>query len=205
MSSNRHGWKCRLSNKVLQGTRISADRSPWRSVGAARFGRQAHHPIDEMVKDAAHGSVLRTSDFIGIVAIVCGAVIEYLFIWDWSLPLPGWQRVSIGLVVGFTGLGLLIAGKSAFNSTDQSPKPGEPTVQIIMIGVFRFTRNPIYLGLGLTILGLGITFNFISWIVLSMVSLVAIHYLLVIPEEEYLLKKFPTEYSDYMRKVRRWI
>ena len=192
-------------DEALKKIRIGAGYLPWLSVCVAELGSQAYHPRNNMVNHAAHSSVVRTSDFIGIVTMACGAIIEYLYIWDWSLPLPTWQRVSIGVVVGLIGLGLLLAGKIAFSSTDQSPKPGEPTVRIIMTGVFGYTRNPIYLGLGVMILGLGITFNFISWIVLSVVSLVAMHYLLVVPEEEYLLEKFPTEYSDYMRKVRRWI
>jgi protein-S-isoprenylcysteine O-methyltransferase Ste14 len=61
------------------------------------------------------------------------------------------------------------------------------------------------LGVALLIFGLGVAFNFVAWVFASALAVIAMHYLLVMPEERYLLARFPVEYGEYMRSVRRWI
>lgn len=158
-----------------------------------------------MVRDAAHSSMFRTSDFIGLLIVVCGGLVEYAFLWEWSLPLPPWIRIAAGVAVGCPGIALIAAGRAALGKADQPSEPGRPTTRIVRSGVFRHTRNPTYLGLVALLLGIGIAANYIAWILGSVLAVLAMHYLLVIPEEEYLMARFPDEFRHYATSVRRWV
>ncbi len=158
-----------------------------------------------MAQDVAHSSIFRTSDFIVLLALVCGAVIEYVLFWDWSLPLSTPRRVFVGAIVARMGVALIFASRIALREANQPSKPGKPATQIVTSGVFRYTRNPTYLGLGILMLGIGVAANYIAWIALSILAVVAMHYVLVIREEEYLVSEFPNEYLCYKSRVRRWI
>jgi protein-S-isoprenylcysteine O-methyltransferase Ste14 len=158
-----------------------------------------------MMQDAAHHSILRTSDFIALIAISLGALVEYLLLWHWSLPLALWVRAVVGTLVVGLGVVLISSTKSALRAIDQVSEPGKPTTKITTSGVFSRSRNPSYLGVALLIFGLGVAFNFVAWVFASALAVIAMHYLLVMPEERYLLARFPVEYGEYMRSVRRWI
>ena len=158
-----------------------------------------------MAQDAAHSSIFRTSDFIVLVAFAGGTLIEFVFFSEWSLPLSTPLRILFGVAIASMGVTLIVSSRLALREANQPSKPGQPTTQMVTSGVFRYTRNPTYLGLGILILGTGVAVNFIAWIALSVLVILAMHYLLVIPEEEYLADKFPHEYSDYKSKVRRWL
>lgn len=158
-----------------------------------------------MAQDAAHSSIFWTSDFIVLFALVSGAVIEYVLFWDWSLPLSTSPRVVVGVIVASMGVALVLASRVALREANQPSEPGKSTTQIVTSGVFCYTRNPTYLGLGILMLGIGVAANYIAWIALSILAVVAMHYMLVIREEEYLVEKFPNEYLCYKSRVRRWI
>lgn len=83
--------------------------------------------------------------------------------------------------------------------------PAKPTLNIVREGAFRFSRNPMYLALLLTLGSIAIAtaslWLFIAWAVLFGL----LRQLAVLREEAYLTRKFGDEYLAYMRSVRRWI
>ena len=158
-----------------------------------------------MHQDAAHSSIVRTSDFIVSVALIAGGALEHTFLWDVGLPFSGALRIPAGLAVVGIGAALIVAGRRALSLADQPSKPGVPTTGLVTTGVFRYTRNPVYLGLAIVVLGLGIAANFVAWIALAGPVLIAMHGLLVRPEERYLREQFPEDFAAYASKVRRWI
>ncbi|MGW9686352.1 methyltransferase family protein [Flagellimonas sp. 2504JD1-5] len=158
-----------------------------------------------MTQDYAHKSILRTSDFILTIIIVIGGLVEYFFIWHWSLPIPEYLRIILGTVLLLFGISLIAKSKSELDKAEQPSEPGKPTTQIIQTGIYALTRNPTYFGCAILLLGLGITFNFFTWAIGSLFALILMHMLLVLPEEKYLTSKFPKEFSEYRKKVRRWI
>ena len=80
-----------------------------------------------------------------------------------------------------------------------------PTTAIVESGPYRFTRNPIYLGMFGGLIGLGIAFDN-PWLLLLMVLFaLVIRYGVVAREEAYLERMFGDAYRGYRRRVRRWL
>ena len=87
-----------------------------------------------------------------------------------------------------------------------TPVPGNlPTTTIVRTGPYRFSRNPIYLSFSLLQLGVACWVNSL-WLLVTLMSAVALISLVVIPREEhYLESRFPSDYLPYKASVRRWL
>ncbi|MCB0050264.1 MAG: hypothetical protein KDE24_12065, partial [Caldilinea sp.] len=72
-------------------------------------------------------------------------------------------------------------------------------------GVFAISRNPLYLGGALLLLGIALAFNLL-WAVLAVaLATIICRYALIAPEERYLAARFGTAYAEYRATVRRWL
>ena len=124
-----------------------------------------------------------------------------------AAPVPIDRAVRIGLG-GFTvlcGAGLLVSSRIQFKRTGQSVIPWTPTPELIIEAPYTFTRNPMYVGMTLLQIGLGIALNN-RWIAaLALPALLIVHVVAVLPEEKYLSDKFGPSYRAYLGKVRRYI
>ena len=110
-----------------------------------------------------------------------------------------------GVVFIVVGLVLIVLTRREFAEHDQPTDPGLPTGHIITTGVFSISRNPLYLGAVCFLIGVALAVN-LPWIlVLLFPALVACHYVLIVPEERYLARKFGEEYRRYAATVHRWI
>ena len=80
-----------------------------------------------------------------------------------------------------------------------------PTTTIVDAGPYRFTRNPIYLGMVLGLIGLAIAINSL-WLLMMLVPFaLVIRYGVITREEAYLERKFGDVYRRYCARVRRWL
>jgi protein-S-isoprenylcysteine O-methyltransferase Ste14 len=127
----------------------------------------------------------------------------------WLLPLPiglsPGARVGAGVIAGLVGLLFGIPALARFRATGQDPKPWEPSPELIQQGIYRLSRNPMYLGLTLLQVGVGLGADNL-WIVLACLpALAAVHVIAVRPEETYLEGRFGEDYRGYKAKVRRWL
>lgn len=93
----------------------------------------------------------------------------------------------------------------ALRRTGQTENPYKPTTEIVEVGPFRITRNPMYLQMVLVCFGLAMLLgNF--WIaLLTPVCALLLQLLVIRQEEAYLDRKFGEVYRDYKRRVRRWL
>ena len=83
--------------------------------------------------------------------------------------------------------------------------PFEPSTMLVLDGPYRFTRNPMYLGMALVLGGLALIGNAL-WPFLALAPVIAIIRTQVIAKEEaYLEAKFVAPYRDFKARVRRWI
>ncbi len=83
--------------------------------------------------------------------------------------------------------------------------PGTPTISLVTTGPYAISRNPIYLAWAVFQLGLGIWLRN-GWIVAMLApAIFIVNVLAIIPEEQYLEKKFGQSYRDYRSRVRRWL
>ena len=80
-----------------------------------------------------------------------------------------------------------------------------PSTTIVDTGPYRFTRNPIYLGMMLGLIGLAVALNSL-WLLLTLAPFaLVIRYGVVAREEAYLERKFGDVYRHYRARVRRWL
>ena len=101
------------------------------------------------------------------------------------------------------GWGLAVIAGVALNWL--APLPFLPTTTIVESGPYRFTRNPIYLGMFLGLIGLAIAFDDL-WLFMTLVPFaLVIRYGVVAREEAYLERKFGDAYRAYRSRVRRWV
>jgi len=117
----------------------------------------------------------------------------------------GWEQV-IGLLLVAIGAGVSSFAAAIFQARETTRKPwGEPT-KFVEQAPFTWTRNPMYLGLTTTLLGLAIFFGSIAMLLLAPVVFFAVIDRIVIPREEETMERlFGKDYLDYTNRVRRWL
>ena len=128
---------------------------------------------------------------------------------DWLVPLPflaadlpaGW----IGAIVFVVSLALFGWAIVTITKAGSTVPTNLPTTTIVESGPYRFTRNPIYLGMFVGLIGLAIAFNDLWLLVMLVPFALVIRYGVVAREEAYLERKFGDVYRGYRSRVRRWL
>jgi protein-S-isoprenylcysteine O-methyltransferase Ste14 len=116
-------------------------------------------------------------------------------------PVPVW----IGMLMRFGGIAFGCWGLYTMHKMRTNVCPRKPTKSITAKGPFRFSRNPVYLGFSVAMIGVVFVWN-TAWGVLTLVPLLlAMHFGVVLREERYLERKFGDEYREYCTKVRRYL
>ena len=152
-------------------------------------------------EDAAQIAALPPA--IYAVSIVTGIVVH----WVWPLPFAvgGLFRMASGVAVSGAGVALVVTAFSIFRKMGQDPNPRTSTPAITRDGPYRFTRNPMYVGLTLIQIGIGLALGN-GWILILLVPAVILtHHGVILREETYLEQKFGDEYRRFRSSVRRWI
>ncbi len=86
-----------------------------------------------------------------------------------------------------------------------TPAPIDPPKELVTTGLYRYVRNPIYVGVLLIIIGHFLWFKTIWMPIYALVVFLASHLFVTSYEEPTLKKKFGAAYEDYLNKVPRWI
>ncbi|MBB4631777.1 methyltransferase family protein [Sphingosinicella soli] len=110
-----------------------------------------------------------------------------------------------GLVLAVGGLGLIFAAIIRFRSAGTNPEPWRQTTAFVASGVYRWTRNPMYLGMALIFAGLALIFDSLATLLLLPFTVILIDRKVIAREERYLETKFGEDYRAYKEKVRRWL
>lgn len=123
---------------------------------------------------------------------------------------PGSRFTSVqgqvaGSVVLLLGLVLLVLAGGLFKQADTDMVPFKDVSALVTSGIYRFSRNPMYLGMALILLGCAIIVGVANALVVPVVFMVIIHYRFILPEEQLLRQLFPETFPVYCSQVRRWI
>jgi len=119
------------------------------------------------------------------------------------IPVSPWIMAAGGIAL-LSGIFVMLAGTSHFRKLGNNLEPWKHSNQIVSTGIYRYTRNPMYLGMALAYLGLALWFRS-SWaVILLLVAILVIRTQVIAREERYLATKFGDEYLAYKTKVRRW-
>lgn len=117
--------------------------------------------------------------------------------------------VPYGVVIG----AVLVVGALAFGFWARSEmvrartniNPYKPATAVVSAGPFRFTRNPLYLSMTVIYVGVALMLHAVAAVILLPVVILVITFGVVRREETYLEGKFGVQYSEYRRRVRRWL
>jgi protein-S-isoprenylcysteine O-methyltransferase Ste14 len=122
-----------------------------------------------------------------------------------SIPLSWLNLVAIGLLV--IGLAILLAAVLDFSRSETTVNPLEPeqAETLVVSGLFRFTRNPMYLGMALVLSAWALYLANALAIIGPVLFVASITALQIKPEEEVLGKIFGQDYAEYRKRVRRWL
>ena len=135
------------------------------------------------------------------------AVLAWVQAAHWPLGLSfggAWADFAGGLLVG-GGLVLMALAFAEFRRHRTTVIPHQEAARLITTGIFKRTRNPIYLGDALILAGLILRWDAVLALPLVPIFLWIIEKRFVIPEEDRLRRGFRVEFARYCQKTRRWI
>ncbi len=140
-----------------------------------------------------------------IIAFIFIAI-AYLLGWFIRIPLsvPGSLR-NIGFALTFIGFMLGVGALLEFRKARTTLDLHGSVKKLVTGGIYRFTRNPIYLGFLLMVIGLPLNSGYYWGFLLSPFYAATMSRLAIEKEEDYLEKKFKKQYADYKSRVRRWL
>jgi len=123
-------------------------------------------------------------------------------------PLPAIPILVCSIAgLTFTAIGIAVTlwSMDLFRRAHTSLIPIRPTTALVMEGPYRFSRNPMYLGLLSMYFGLALLMDLLWSAILMPLVILAVYFLIIRKEEQYLERKFGEEYAEYKSVVRRWI
>jgi protein-S-isoprenylcysteine O-methyltransferase Ste14 len=142
--------------------------------------------------------------FLGV--LVLGLALDYL----WPVPLaPGGLPNALQYVAGgalfVLGAVILAAPMRQFVRAGTNVPTNKPTTALVTGGLYRCSRNPIYIALSLMYGGIGVAADSLWVVALLFLILLVMRYGVIRREERYLERKFGEEYRRYKTSVRRWL
>ncbi len=126
------------------------------------------------------------------------------------LPLISFElifRPAISAFISAIGGLIAVAGIISFRQakTTVDPRTPDKTSELVIVGIYNYTRNPMYLGLLLVLIALAVLFGAMSSFLPVPIFIWIMNRLQIEPEEETLAELFGESYGEYKLKVRRWL
>lgn len=114
---------------------------------------------------------------------------------------------TIALVLTLGGILVAILGVISFRRARTTVNPLDPSASttLVIAGIYRLTRNPMYLGILLVLLGWAVHLGHLLAFLLAMALIPLMNRLQIIPEERALTAKFGPAFAAYLAQVRRWL
>ncbi|HSG45037.1 MAG TPA: isoprenylcysteine carboxylmethyltransferase family protein [Anaerolineales bacterium] len=132
----------------------------------------------------------------------------FVFALNWLLPLSHTfpsivEWIGYGLVVA--GLGLAFPAINQFRKVHTTLDPHGSVSAIVINGPYRISRNPIYLGLLCSLIGIPLVLGNYWGAIVSPIFVLTMNQFVIKHEEAYLEEKFKDVYTSYKSRVRRWL
>jgi protein-S-isoprenylcysteine O-methyltransferase Ste14 len=143
--------------------------------------------------------------FLFVIAFLAGVAIDR---WIAPLSLAGARSrplIAAGWLMLLAGLAVTLWGLATFRMARTAIIPNRPARTIVASGPYRFSRNPMYVGVTALYVGLALLVNDAWPLLLLPLVLAALYTFVIRREERYLSSAFGTEYQEYCRRVRRWL
>ncbi len=149
--------------------------------------------------------VIAPPPLLAFAAVVLGLLLDGLFpAYVLSVLLPHGQHRLIGAILMLAGLAFGIPAMLAFRRAGTHTEPWKPSTALVTGGVFRFLRNPMYVGMVLLVGGVAFVTASDWMLVMTIVLAFILHFGVVKREERYLYGKFGAAYRRYCDSVPRY-
>ena len=120
-------------------------------------------------------------------------------------PIAGGIVLVASFVAGLAGLGLIAAALGLFRQKQARAEPWREASVLVAAGPYRFTRNPMYLGMTLVGMAVAIGFTSPAAALFALLGALIVDRFVIAREEAYLCRRFGDEYRAYRARVRRWL
>ena len=114
---------------------------------------------------------------------------------------------SMSVISFVVGISVFVAAVGSFKKqkTTVNPISIEKASSLVISGIFKYSRNPMYLGMSFILLGLAFKFNLIGGLLFTSIFMSFITIFQIKPEEVAMEKLFEQQWKDYIKNVRRWL
>jgi len=156
-------------------------------------------------------SVPDRADFVIFPPVIPYSTLVVACLLQWLEPLgllvhlAALLRIVAGAAVFAAGMTMMFAGHRAMSRHGTNVNPLRPTTALVTDGVFRYTRNPLYVGVSIALCGVALVFA-LDWVLVLIVpACILLHFAVVRREERYLEQKFGDAYRAYVARVPRYL
>jgi protein-S-isoprenylcysteine O-methyltransferase Ste14 len=139
--------------------------------------------------------------FLG--CILLGLVLDGLGLWP-MLAIDQGIRLILGILLSIGGLWLGLSSIGLFRRAGTNVAPWSESSVIVETGAYKRTRNPMYIGMALIMMGAALLLSSRGGLLMVPVALILINRFVVPREEAYLTRRFGDEYRNYCGRTRRW-
>lgn len=152
--------------------------------------------------DIDRAAVIAPPPLIYLVALVSGLVIDQFVP---LIVLPQTLALFVGILLILKASALIIWTTRSLWRRETTLDVYSPTTALVTDGPYRFSRNPVYVALTILYVGIGCLLNSGWALLMTVPAVIVMHFGVIHAEESYLQRTFGTTFSDYTKRVRRWL
>jgi protein-S-isoprenylcysteine O-methyltransferase Ste14 len=158
--------------------------------------------------DNRTAGVIARPPLLFLAALLLGFAADHLLRLPFPVARTGWvhwiSAINAGVLI-LVGIAVFAASMRNFSRAATPVQGTRPTRALVTTGIHGWSRNPIYLGMFLVYLGIGLVVRSPSILLLAVPLAITIHYGVVAREEAYLEQRFGDAYREYKARVSRWL
>jgi protein-S-isoprenylcysteine O-methyltransferase Ste14 len=162
-------------------------------------------PVSQQTHDASTAGVITRPLFLYFGCLILGLVLDRLLPLPLNLPESALMHWMAGGGLILLGVAIVAASIRNFSRAATPVPTNQPVRALVTTGIHGWSRNPIYVGLYVCYVGIGLVACSPWCLVLALPLAITIRYGVVAREEAYLEGRFGDTYRDYKVRVRRWL
>lgn len=142
-----------------------------------------------------------------VVALAVALVMWAVTLLVPPMAVPSGVRLTVSVILAGLGIAISAAGMASFRKAQTTTNPMKPDTASALVssGIYRKTRNPMYLGILFVLIGWGVFLANAVSVLCSFLFVLYMNRFQIAPEERSLSAKFGVEFMAYKASVRRWI
>ena len=141
--------------------------------------------------------------FFLVIGLLLHFLVPATHVFNFSYSLPG---AIIGGIIFIAGWAITLRASALFKIENTEILPTSPANRaLVTYGPFRFSRNPMYLGMIMNLLGIAVYLGTLPMFISALAHFMVLNFFFIPFEEEKMARQFGEQYAAYRRTVRRWL